>query len=85
MLVALREFSLGDRRLSPGDEITFEEQVALPPRRVEQFKHLRLVEERPQFPHDETLAKLTDALEALKERVAALEKASKPARKKAAA
>ena len=81
MLVALREFSLGDRRLSPGDEITFEEQVALPPRRVEQFKHLRMVEERPQFPHDATLAKLTDRLDEVEARLAKLEK---PPRKKAA-
>lgn len=82
MLVALREFSLGDRRLKPGDEITFEEQVALPPRRVEQFKHLRLCEERPTFPHDEAIAKLTDKVAEMEKRLAKLEK---PTRRKAAA
>ncbi len=78
MLVALREFSLGDRRLQAGDEITFEEQLALPSRRVEQFKHLRMVEERPQFSEDALAARLAE----LEERVAKLEK---PARRKAAA
>mgnify|MGYP001617676622 CR=1 FL=1 len=78
MLVALREFSLGDRRLTPGDEITFEEQTALPPRRAEQLKHLRLVEERPQFSEDELAERIAD----LEARLAKLEK---PARRKAAA
>lgn len=46
MLVARREFSLGDRRLTPGDEITLAEQRALPGGRAEQLKRLRLVEEQ---------------------------------------
>ena len=83
MLVALRAFSLGDRRVEPGEEITFEEQVALPARRVEQLKHLRVVEERPQFPHDEAIAGLIDRVEALEEGLAKLEK--KQTRRKAAA
>jgi len=46
MLVALREFSLGERHLRPGDEITLSEQRALPPLRIEQLKTNRYVQEQ---------------------------------------
>lgn len=76
MLVALREFSLGDRGLEPGDEITFEEQKTLPAGRIEQLKHLRLVEEQT----DEQA--MDRRVRALEERIAKLEEAIVPADEK---
>ena len=84
MLVARREFSLGDRRLEAGDEITYEEQSALPPGRTEALKRSGLVEEMPVHEAQDR------AIEDLKNRVAKLEersvaKTETPKRRKKAA
>jgi len=64
MLVAMRDFSLNDRVLHPGDEITLAEQRALPARRVEQLKASSLVEEQTDEQAIGALVKREDPLEA---------------------
>ena len=81
MLVALRKFSLGDRALEPGDEVTLEEQMGLPSGRLEQLKRIRMIEERPQFPQDA----LHERVAELEDRIAKLEKKTRKPRAKAAA
>lgn len=67
MLVAERKFSLGKNALKPGDVLTDEMVAELPPNRVETLKTIHFIREQT----DEDLEARVDALE---ERIAALEK-----------
>lgn len=82
MLRAARKFSLGERTLEPGDEITWDEQKRLPVGRVQTLLSQRYVTETPTFEPDEEIARLSAEVDQLKAAVAKLEKRQTAARKR---